>query len=107
MATYVELRALYGDEALTQKIEVAICVAAEKIATANDGAAPFSQDAGKHDLRVQWAKSAIANTGNTAQNVLKLVLAANNSLTTAQINGATDAAIQSAVESVIDALAAV
>lgn len=107
MATYTEIRALYGDEELTKKVEVAVTIAAQKIASGNDSGSPFDQTAGKHELRVQWAKQAIASTGTTAGHVLKLVLAANNTLTVAQINGATDAAIQTAVESVIDALAAV
>lgn len=107
MATYVELRALYGDEALTKKVEVAVTIAANKIALGTDTSGGFSQVAGKHDLRVQWAKQAIYNTGETAKSVLKLVLAANASLTVAQINGANDASIQTAVEAVIDSLAAV
>lgn len=107
MASYVELRALYGDEALTKKIEVAVAIAANKIASGNDGGSPFDQAAGKHGLRVQWAKQAITNTSTVAANVLKLVLAANAGLTVTQINNASDAAVQSGVEAVIDALAAV
>lgn len=107
MASYTELRALYGDEALVKKIEVAVAVVAQKIASGNDDEAPFSQEAGAHNLRVQWAKQAIVNTSQTAQYVLKLVLATHRALTVAQLNSATDEAIQTAVESVIDALATV
>lgn len=107
MATYIELRGLYGDESLSKKIEVAVAIAAQKIASGGDTGAPFDQAAGKHDLRIKWAQAAIMNTARVSENVLKLVLAANNTLTVAQINGASDAAIQTAVESVVDALAAV
>lgn len=107
MATYTELRNLYGDESLTKKVEVAVTVAAQLIASGADTDAPFDQDPAKHDLRVQWAKSAITNTGTTAQNVLKLVLAANRAATVSGIQSATDTTVQDAVNSVVDALAAV
>ena len=107
MATYTELRSLYGDEDLTRKVEVAVTIAAHTISTGADTAAPFDQTAGKHDLRVLWAQDAISNTSAVALDTLKLVLAANESQSLTTIQSATDTQIQDAVNAVVDALAAV
>ena len=106
MATYVELRALFGDSDLTEKIEVAVAIAAETIAAGNDDAAPFDQTAGAHDNRVRWAASAITSTRQEALRIQKLVLASNSTLAVTQIQNAPDAAIQSNVNSSVDVIAA-
>lgn len=105
MATYIELFNLFNSSDLRNKVAVAVAICAEEILTGNDDSAPYDQTAGAHDVRVQWAGTAVANTIQVAGDVLKLVLAANNTLTTTQINNATDTAIQNNVRDVIDELA--
>ena len=95
MATYLELRELFTDSTLTNRVQTAVAIAAEEILTEADTAPNHSQ-------RLQWAVQAIVNTRTVAQDALKLVLAANAGASVAQIHGATDAAIQSNVDAVID-----
>jgi hypothetical protein len=106
MATYTELRSLFGDGDIIQKIEVAISIAAQTVAAGNDDAAPFDQTAGAHDLRVKWAAGAITDTAAEAKRMVKLVLAANAGSTVTQIKNASDAIIQSNVNASVDAIAA-
>ena len=106
MATYLELRDLFGDDALLRRIEVAISIAANDILQGNDTSSPpYEQTIVQHENRLRWAASAIINTRQGAKNALKVILAANNTLTTLQIQGASDEAIQSNVEAVIDGVA--
>ena len=107
MATYAELRAFYGDENLATKVEVASVIVAQEILTGNDDSAPYDQALGKHDARVIWAQSVVENTASVAQNILKLVLAANAGATVAQISGASDSAVLSNVRDVVDSLSLV
>ena len=106
MATYQELRGLFGDSDLTEKIEVAVAIASNTIAAGDDDSAPFDQTAGAHDNRVRWAAAAITNTRNEALRIQKLVIADNAALTTVQILGASDSAIQSNVNASVDVIAA-
>lgn len=106
MATYQELRALFNDSDLAEKVEVAVAIAANTIASANDTAAPFDQAAGAHENRVRWAAAAITGTPTEARRILKLVLAKNESATVAQIQNATDALIQGNVDASVDVIAA-
>lgn len=100
MATYTELKALDSNESLINRVEVALWVALNTIAT-EAAATP------DHAARIAWAKSASTNTRSTAINTLALVLAANSSATTAQIVAATDASIQTAVNNTIKVLAGI
>lgn len=106
MATYLELRTIFTDSDLMEKLEVAVIIAAQTILAGDDDTdPPWDQTAGAHDIRVKWAAAAIKSTSTVATAMLKAVLAANNTLTVAQIQGASDAAIQSNVEAVIDSIA--
>lgn len=105
MATYTEIRDLFGDGDLLKKVEAAIAIAAEKIAAGNDDGAPFDQTAGAHDLRVKWAAAALQNTAQEAQRIYKIVLAKNAGATVANIQSATDEAIQSNVDASVDLIA--
>jgi len=98
MATYIELRGLYGNGDLENKVEVACIVAAESIR---------NEDAGttNHANRLVWAKSAFSNPNTVAVQMLMALLAANKDLTVAQIEGASDAAIQTAVDNAVDIFA--
>jgi hypothetical protein len=105
MATYLEVRSLFGESELIKKVMVAAIISAEKISSGNDDVPPFDQTAGMHDNRVRWAANAITDTAQESDRLLKVVLAANADLTLAQIEGATDAAIQSNVDAAVDLIA--
>jgi len=106
MATYLELHAMFsGEEDLTNKVRVAVVEAARIIAADEDTESPWDQTAGAHDNRVIWVGQAIANTGAEADKMLKLLLAQNKGNSVSTIRGATDSAIQSNVNSMVDVLA--
>lgn len=102
MATYTEIRNLYNDSAMRNKVATAIAIAADTVMRGNDNSAPFSQTAGDHDKRVVWAKEVLGSTENWTNQFWQAVLAANNTLTVAQITGATDAALQTKVNEAVD-----
>lgn len=113
MATYAELypimfvnnKAAPGSAALLEKVAVACTIAADIIRAGGDNVAPFDQTAGMHEKRVIWADQAFKAPDAMAPIVLKAVVAANESATAANILSATDAAIQSNVNAVIDVFA--
>jgi len=92
MATYTEIFDLRRNSDLRNKIVVAVAV---KAAAILDSATPTA-------AQVTWAKQAIANPMGQADDLLVYVLAKNAALTAAQITGASDAAIQTAVNGAID-----
>ena len=98
MATYDELRTLFGDDPLRNKIEVAVIVAAEAI-RGEDANTP------NHDNRLVWAKQAFDNPQGAATKMLMALLAANKDATVAQIQSATDEAIQTKVDAAVDVFA--
>ena len=93
MATYLELFALRSDSDLQDKIAVATVIAAE----AKLSGTPTAAEAA-------WAKGVIASPGGTANAVINAVLAANKDAAVGAITGASDAAIQSNVDAVVDGL---
>jgi len=93
MATYAELRALFGEGALANATEVAVVVKAQAI---------FSE-ATPSAARLAWAESALANTRSEAEKFLKYVLAANKALTVAQIRAAVTADPPTAFQAQVDA----
>jgi hypothetical protein len=100
MATYTELKSLDTDQSLLFRCEVAIWIAINAIAVEAAGTA-------NHAERIAWAKQSATGTAGMAQMVLRLVLAANSSATVAQINAATDASLQTAVNNTIRVLAGI
>ena len=93
MATYTELYDFISDDGFRNKVRVAVAVAAQaKLAAAT----PVAAD-------VAWASAAISGDAETDK-ALRAVLAANKDLTVAQIQGATDAGLQTAVDNVVDGL---
>ena len=98
MATYLELRSLFNDSDLFNRIQVASLVAAEAIRTEDVGTV-------NHANRLIWAKSAFKSPVGTAKEMIMAVLAGNSSLTVEQITGATDAAIQTKVNAAVDIFA--
>lgn len=98
MATYSELYNLRNDSALKNKIAIAVIVAAETIVNEDGGTM-------NHANRMIWASAVFAGPGNEADRMFMAVLAANKDLTTAQIQAASDTAIQTNVDDHIDLFA--
>ncbi len=98
MATYLELYSLQSDDALRNKIRVAVTIAAETIQTEDVGTA-------NHANRALWAAEAFANPIQEADRMRWAVLASNKDNATAAILGATDAQIQTAVDAAVDLFA--
>ena len=98
MAGYAEIRGLFADSTLKNKVEVACIVAAEAIR---------GEDAGttNHANRLVWAKEAFTSPSGTASKMWMALLAANKDLTVQQIQEATDAAIQTKVDAAINLFA--
>ena len=90
MATYTEVRNLFNDSALANRVEVAVIIAANGLA---DNA---SNNA--------WDGAAYANPTTEARKALMSVLATNNALTVEAIQGATDVALQAAVDAAVSTL---
>lgn len=101
MATYAELLDIATTATgatLRQKIQVAVVVACDVIrleagATAN------------HADRLVWTQNALRNPSQEAERLMWAVLAQNRAFTSAQITGADDATVQTAVNNAIDLLA--
>lgn len=98
MATYDELLTAAQNAALNNRLRVAVIVAAEKVrvedvATAN------------HAARLAWAKSVFGNPDTEARRMLWAVLAQNRAFTVAQIVGADDTAVQTAVDAAVNVFA--
>ncbi len=100
MATYLELFDLQNNDDLLHKVTTAIAVAADTIRSEAAGTT-------NHANRLVWAEKALADPKALTDQVLWAVLAANNGATTGNIIGASDAAIQSNVDDVVDVLAGV
>ena len=99
MATYAELFALSQNGPLKDKVAVACIVAAEIIRTELTSVP-------NHAARLVWARKALENPDAVAIAALRAALVQNSGLTVAQINGATDAALQTAVNNAVDLLTA-
>jgi hypothetical protein len=93
MATYTELRSLYADDDLRNKVEVAVVKAAANLL----GGTPTADEQ-------KWAAAVFASPRGVGTQALLYVLAENSGLTVAAIQGATDAAIQTNVDAVAPAL---
>jgi hypothetical protein len=94
MATYKELRSLFGAGELRDKVEVAVCIkAAAVLAEPTPGVG-----------RLAWVETALTSTAAEAEKILKYLLAANAAITLSAIQAATDAAIQTKVDAIVDKL---
>ena len=98
MATYSELYGLWNESGLKNRVTVAVIVAAETVQ---------GEDAGtpNHASRLLWASVSLRNPAQAANAMFRLVLAANKDATIEAILGATDIAIQSAVDDAVDLFA--
>ena len=93
MATYLELRGLFSDADLSNKLDIAIIIAANDLLS---GAPSANQQ--------KWAANVFSAPRAESKKALMAVLAKNKALTSTQIQGATDSAIQAQVDSVVDSL---
>jgi len=98
MATYLELRSLFNNDDLRNKIEVACVIAAEAVRTESPAAE-------NHANRLIWAKRAFENPTSIRDQMLMALLAANKDLSVAAITSATDAQVQAKVDTAIDVFA--
>jgi hypothetical protein len=97
MATYQELFSLASSStigALRQRIIVAISIKAQAIA---ELPTPTAE-------QKAWARQALGNPQSFEQTILHYVLADNAAATVAQIEGATDVQVQTAVNTAVDNL---
>lgn len=94
MASYTELHELNTNVALLNRVMIAVAMLAEVIRAESPGTV-------NHSARVAWAKSALANVDGTARSLMWVLLAQNAAFTKEQIEAATDAAIQAAVDSAV------
>ena len=94
MASYTELRNLFNNDALRNRVEVALIVKVHSIL----------QEDSPSDERLTWAKGVLSSSRNEAESLLKYVLAANANLTVEQLSQASDAALLTAVGVAVDKL---
>lgn len=98
MATYAELLQASENSALFNKVRVAVVIAAEVVRTE-------SSTVTNHAGRMAWAKQVYADPAAEAKRMMWAVLAQNQNATFAAITGASDAAVQTAVNSAVDVFA--
>jgi len=98
MATYFEILQAAEDVDLNRRMRVAVVVAAETVRSE----APATAN---HANRLLWAKAVFENPDHEAKRILWAVLAQNKDATLAQITGASDTVVQSAVNNAIDVFA--
>ena len=94
MATYTELRNLFNQDDLRNRVEVALIIKAHSIIA----------ETSPSDTRLAWANGVLSSSRGEAESLLKYVLAANAASTIEQINGASDEAVSVAVDAAIDKL---
>ena len=93
-ATYQELAGVLENNTLSGKLRIAVVIKAHSIL----------QEASPSAARVQWASEALVNPGAKIAQVLNYLVAANNAAAITAITAATDAVIQTNVDSAIDEL---
>lgn len=98
MATYAELYGLRNNSALRNRVLTACVITAETVMNEVDTTP-------NHANRLIWAASVFANPASEANRMFMAVLAANKDVTIAQIQGASDAAIQTNVDDHVDLFA--
>lgn len=98
MATYAELLTASDDAPLNDKILVACFVAAEKVRTESASVA-------NHVERLKWAQKVFVNPGAEKSRMVWAVLAQNRAATLLQITGASDSAVQDAVDTAVNVFA--
>lgn len=98
MATFAELYGLFQDSVLLNRVTAA-CAAQAEVIRLELGTVQ------NHVNRLKWAKEAYTDPAAKARQVIWALLAANAAGTPAAIQGATDAAILTAVANAVDIFA--
>lgn len=98
MATYAELFDLRSHSALKNRVSVGCIIAAEVIRGEDSGTA-------NHTNRLTWAKAVFENPEHESTRMLWALLAANNTLTVAQLTGVTDANLQTSINNAVNLFA--
>lgn len=98
MATYTELQSALENVGLKQRIRVACLIAADLVRQELDTVP-------NHTLRLAWAKSVYQNPDAAADAMILAVIAQNAAFTLAQIIGASDASVQTAVNNAVNVFA--
>jgi hypothetical protein len=99
MATYTELyQRMFADGSLHQKVTAAVSISANTIMNESGGTA-------NHANRLIWAAKALNDPRIEARRMLPAVLAANAGASAAQIDSATDATLQTAVDGAVNLFA--
>lgn len=93
MATYLELQGLFNDNDLNIRVRTAVIIAANDLLSG----APAAADRA-------FALNVFSNPKSMSEKVLMSVLAENSDATVANIQGASDSAIQANVDTVIPSL---
>ena len=101
MATYTELYALgsAGNTDLRNKVAVACHIIAVGILKEAEGTA-------NHASRIKWASQVLSSPDMWAERMMRAIVADNAASTVAQINAATDAAINTSCTAMVNAIAA-
>lgn len=99
MATFAELVTASGNAGLVEKIKIATLIAADNIRIEGDGVA-------HHQARVRWAAKVFQAPDTEATKMIWPVLIQNRTATLNQITGASDAAVQAAVDAAVSVVIA-
>ncbi len=105
-ATYDELKAALGDQALKDKVQVSILIVVDKIIQGEDTDAGFDQ--ANHDNRAIWARRIMSNPQGSrvvAAQFLPILIVSSRAAAVEAILNASDATIQSQVEEIVDLFA--
>lgn len=97
MATYTELRDLFSDDALRNRVTTATVIAAQGLLAGSP--APTTAES-------VWASKVLSGPDGEGARMFMAVLAANSGQTVANIQGATDAQIQTNVDAVVPQIVA-
>ena len=98
MATYLELRSLFGNGDLKNRIEVACIIAAEAIRTE-------AVETDNHANRLIWARQVFVSPRAVSERMLMALLAANEGVAVGSITGASDAVLQARIDATVDMFA--
>lgn len=99
MATFAELVTASANATLVEKIKIATLVAADNIRLESSGVAD-------HQARVKWAAKVFTDPDTEATRMVWPVLIQNRTATLAQLTGANDATVQSAVNAAVSVVIA-
>jgi len=93
MASYTELRSLFSDDELKNRVDIAIIVAANNLLS---GTPTVPEQ--------QWAAHAFTSPRAESEKALMVAIASNKDLSVAQIQAVADAGLQVAVDAAVSTL---